>query len=107
MNKPKKQYKGCLKIPLDTSKTLTELLLLSVATGDWRHKKRQILDSKRHYTLNLYLYNIIGELEIITLRCQNKITSYELRSIIDKALNEYVKPNETLNYGQSYITVSA
>lgn len=79
----------------------------SVATGDWKYKKRQILDSKRYYTLNLYLTNILGEKEIITLRCQNKITSFELRSIIDKALNEHVKPHEILDYTKSYITVSA
>lgn len=103
----KKQYKGCLKIPLDTSKTLAELLLLSFATGDWKYKKRQILDSKRYYVLNLHLFNIVGEKEITTLRCQNKINSFELRSIIDKAINEHVKSFEMLDYTKSFITISA
>lgn len=83
------------------------LLEASVATEHWRTRKKEILAGKRYYVLNLYLYNILGNLEIVTIKPETKLTSKELKGVIDLALDNHVRNNPTLNYLTSYLTISA
>ena len=102
-----KAYKGYIRISLNTKESLDTLIRTAVATGHWRTRKNEIFSGKRYYVLNLYLYNILDDLNIVTIKTETKLTVRELKGIIDKAITDYVEPDETLNYLKSYLTVSA
>ena len=102
-----KAYKGYIRISLNTKDSLDTLIRTAVVTGHWKTRKNEIFSGKRYYVLNLYLYNILGDLNIVTIKTETKLTVRELKGIIDKAITDYVEPDETLNYLKSYLTVSA
>lgn len=101
-----KIFKGYLKIPIDTDCTAEELNAKSVRTGDWIYHSSKILKRgiKRHWYINLYLYNVIGEFTLIHYKTAKVDKSY-FNIVIDKALVEATK-HPLLDYSKSYMTVS-
>lgn len=101
-----KVFKGYLKIPIDTDCTTEELNAKSVRTGDWIYHSPKILKKgiKRHWYINLYLYNVVGEFTLIHYKTA-KVDKTHFNVVIDEALNE-ASEHPLLDYSKSYMTVS-
>lgn len=108
--KLKKKFKGCLKIPLDTSVGEEQLLANSHWFGDWKTKGSVIFSQKRRFTINLYVYNKQGDYEVTKYHHNSKIGYENFKPIIDCVIadfyKEYENADEDIDLKNSYITIS-
>lgn len=108
--KLKKKFKGCLKIPLDTSMSEEQLLASSQWFADWKTKGNIIFSHKRKFTINLYAYNKQGDYEVTKYHHNSKLSYENFKPIIDCVIADFYEQykgiDDTIDIKSSYITIS-
>lgn len=105
--KPKERdFKGCIKVGLDTSKPFEQLLAEARWYGDFTHRYRTILqnNTKRKWRVILYLTYLDGSKDMEIFKPNVKLHKDEFDDIINLAL-ETVNNNPNVNRQLSYMTI--
>lgn len=102
---PVKRFKGCVKIPIRTDLSEQELLKQSVWLGHWKTHGKYILAKRRRYYINLYLFNSLGQKEVLLIHSPNKLDMYQMKPLMEYAL-EQIKVYTDIDFNKSYMTVS-
>ena len=107
MSKPrkKKQFKGYMKIPIRTDLPEEEFRSKTVLVGDWSVYHQYIISKRRRYYINLYLFNSLGQKEVVLIHSPNSLCKESVRVLVEYAINQIYEYDD-IDYDKSYMTVS-
>lgn len=102
-----KQYKGCLKMPLNTDKPFAQLASELQYYEQWITERKQILSekAKRQWYINIYITTLDGKKYVDNVTSPTLLNKYQLNGLVDNALEPYLN-NPDIDRDASYLTVS-
>lgn len=104
--KKEKQFKGCVKIPLDTGVTFDELLARSTWYGDWFSNRHTIFSANRKWVINSYIHHLNSRKVTLETFKTSRVNVHDFKVALNYIINEKINLYDDIDFNLSYITIS-